>query len=79
MPDSPPAAIFYDDLELGRVFPSDSIEVTAEEIIKWCRASLAGFKCPKNVVFGDLPKTATGKVQKNVLREQFKDYRLPTA
>ncbi|MDM0117040.1 acyl-CoA synthetase [Variovorax sp. J22R133] len=45
-------------------------EVSAEEIIKWCRASLAGFKCPKNVVFGELPKTATGKVQKNVLRER---------
>ena len=37
MPDSPPAAIFYDDLELGRVFPSDSIEVTAEEIVAFAQ------------------------------------------
>jgi len=45
---------------------------TAEEIIKWCRANLAGFKCPKHVVFGDLPKTSTGKIQKFLLREQAK-------
>ena len=32
------------------------------------RERLAGFKAPKEVVFGDLPKTSTGKVQKNVLR-----------
>ena len=47
-------------------------DVTAEEIIKWCRANLAAFKCPKHVVFGELPKTSTGKVQKNVLRERAK-------
>ena len=45
-------------------------EVSAEEIIKWCRANLATFKCPKHVVFAVLPKTATGKIQKNLLREQ---------
>jgi fatty-acyl-CoA synthase len=45
-------------------------EVSAEEIIKWCRANLATFKCPKHVVFTVLPKTATGKIQKNLLREQ---------
>jgi fatty-acyl-CoA synthase len=45
-------------------------EVSAEEIIQWCRASLAAFKCPKHVVFAELPKTATGKIQKNLLREQ---------
>ena len=47
-------------------------DVTAEEIIKWCRANLAAFKCPKHVVFGELPKTSTGKVQKYVLRERAK-------
>ena len=45
-------------------------EVKAEEIIKWCRANLAAFKCPKHVVFGELPKTSTGKIQKFLLREQ---------
>jgi fatty-acyl-CoA synthase len=44
--------------------------VSTEEIIKWCRANLATFKCPKHVVFAVLPKTATGKIQKNLLREQ---------
>ena len=37
MPDSPPAAIFYDDLEVGRVFPSNSVDVTAEEIVAFAQ------------------------------------------
>ena len=44
--------------------------VTAEEIVAFCRENLAGFKVPKTVVFGDLPKTSTGKVQKFVLRDK---------
>ena len=44
-------------------------EATQEEIIAFCRESLAGFKAPKHVVFGELPKTTTGKIQKYVLRE----------
>jgi fatty-acyl-CoA synthase len=43
---------------------------TEDEIIAHCRAHLAGFKCPKAVAFGELPKTSTGKIQKFVLREQ---------
>lgn len=43
-------------------------EATAEEIIAFSRQHLAHFKCPKTVVFGDLPKTSTGKIQKFVLR-----------
>ncbi len=46
--------------------------VTEQEIIDFCRARLARFKCPRKVVFGSLPKTSTGKIQKNVLREQAK-------
>jgi fatty-acyl-CoA synthase len=46
--------------------------VTAEELIDWCRPRLAGFKVPKQIVFGPLPKTSTGKIQKNLLREQAK-------
>ena len=45
-------------------------KVTAEELIDFCRGRLAHFKCPRYVVFGSLPKTATGKIQKNVLRDQ---------
>ena len=41
---------------------------TAEELIQFCRERLAHFKCPKHVVFGPIPKTATGKVRKNELR-----------
>jgi fatty-acyl-CoA synthase len=42
---------------------------TAEEIISFCRDQLAHFKAPKSVVFGPLPTTATGKIQKFMLRE----------
>jgi len=45
-------------------------QATAQELIDFCRSRLAHFKCPKYVVFGPLPKTATGKIQKNVLRDQ---------
>ena len=43
---------------------------TEEEIIAHCRTKLAHFKAPKSVVFGPLPKTSTGKIQKFVLRER---------
>ena len=43
---------------------------TVEEIVDHCRQRLAGFKVPKAVEFGELPKTSTGKVQKYVLRER---------
>ena len=43
---------------------------TEAEIIQFCRQSMARFKVPKRVVFGALPKTATGKIQKFALREQ---------
>ena len=43
---------------------------TEEEIIATCRGRLAGFKCPKAIEFGELPKTSTGKIQKFVLRER---------
>ena len=45
---------------------------TAEELIEWCRARLARFKCPRHVVFAEIPKTSTGKVQKFALRELAK-------
>ena len=45
--------------------------MTAEELIAWCRARLAHFKCPRYVTFGPLPKTSTGKVQKHELRRSL--------
>jgi fatty-acyl-CoA synthase len=48
----------------------DAGELTPEEVIAFCRSSLARFKVPKTIVFGPLPKTSTGKIQKFVLREQ---------
>ena len=47
-------------------------QATAEEIIEHCRGHLARFKLPRAVVFGELPKTSTGKIQKYVLRQQAK-------
>ncbi len=47
-------------------------EASPEEIIGFCRERLARFKVPRTVVFGPLPKTSTGKIQKFVLREQAK-------
>jgi fatty-acyl-CoA synthase len=45
---------------------------TPEDIIRHCREHLAHYKAPRTVVFGPLPKTSTGKVQKKVLRDQLK-------
>jgi fatty-acyl-CoA synthase len=45
---------------------------TAEELIAWCRSHLAAYKCPRTIVFGDIPKTGTGKIQKFKLREKAK-------
>jgi fatty-acyl-CoA synthase len=47
-------------------------EATGAELIAFARARLAGFKTPKSVVFGDLPKTSTGKIQKFELRARAK-------
>jgi len=47
--------------------------LTAQEIIAYCRENLAHYKCPRHVVFTELPKTSTGKVQKFKLREMTKD------
>ncbi len=47
-------------------------EASAEELIEWCRGRLARFKVPRNVVFAELPKTSTGKIQKFKLREMAK-------
>ncbi|MDH3921090.1 MAG: AMP-binding protein, partial [Rhodospirillales bacterium] len=48
-------------------------EATAEEIIAFCHDNLAHYKCPRVVVFGTIPKTSTGKIQKFVLRERARE------
>jgi fatty-acyl-CoA synthase len=45
---------------------------TAEELIAWCRTHLAAYKCPRYVVFAEIPKTSTGKLQKFKLRDAAK-------
>lgn len=52
---------------------NDDGSVTETDIITFCKDRLAKFKVPKKVVIGELPKTATGKIRKNVLRDQFRD------
>jgi fatty-acyl-CoA synthase len=50
----------------------DGVPASAAELTDHVRAQLARFKAPKRIVFGPLPKTSTGKVQKNLLRERLK-------
>ena len=45
---------------------------TAEELMHWCRTHLARYKCPRSIVFAEIPKTSTGKLQKFKLREMAK-------
>jgi fatty-acyl-CoA synthase len=49
-------------------------ETTEAELIEFCTGHMARFKRPKKIVFGELPKTATGKIQKNILRETAKSF-----
>jgi fatty-acyl-CoA synthase len=53
-------------------FVRTSADVTADELIEFCRSRVARFKVPREIVFvDDLPKTPTGKIQKPVLRESY--------
>ncbi|NQW01137.1 MAG: acyl-CoA synthetase [Rhodospirillales bacterium] len=51
----------------------DAAALTQDSVIEYCRDHLARYKVPRTVVFGPLPKTSTGKIQKFVLREQAKE------
>ena len=44
--------------------------ISEGELIRFCREHLAGFKVPKTIIFQELPKTSTGKIRKNILRDQ---------
>jgi fatty-acyl-CoA synthase len=52
------------------VLLKEDAAASEQELIEFCRARLAHFKCPKAIHFGPLPKTSTGKIRKNVLRQQ---------
>ncbi len=52
------------------VQPKRGCSVTEQEIISWCKTRMAGFKTPREVEFGDIPRTATGKIQKSVLKKR---------
>jgi acyl-CoA synthetase (AMP-forming)/AMP-acid ligase II len=57
---------------IALVVRTEGSELTAEEVIAWCKERLAGFKCPKRVEFREqLDRTATGKLQKFKLRAPF--------
>jgi fatty-acyl-CoA synthase len=51
----------------------DGARAEAADIIAFCGEHMARFKAPRHVIFGPLPKTSTGKIQKFVLRERAKD------
>jgi fatty-acyl-CoA synthase len=44
-------------------------KATSDELMQWCRKHLASYKCPRTIVFAEIPKTSTGKIQKFKLRE----------
>ena len=48
------------------------MSATPDELVQWCRKHLAGYKVPRQIVFADIPKTSTGKIQKFKLREMAK-------
>jgi fatty-acyl-CoA synthase len=68
------AVVAYPDEKWGErpcafVTLVDGSELLEQEIKDWCRERMASFKCPDKVIFGQIQKTATGKVQKYELRE----------
>ena len=63
----------WGEVPIAFVTLKDHANASADELIEHLRGRLARFKTPKRVVFGPLPKTSTGKVQKNVLRERLRN------
>jgi fatty-acyl-CoA synthase len=62
----------WGEIPVAFVTLKDGASASDTELIEHVRGQLARFKAPKRVIFGPLPKTATGKVQKNVLRDRLK-------
>jgi fatty-acyl-CoA synthase len=55
------------------VHPKPGTNPTEEELIKFCRERMAHFKCPKEIEFGEIPRTSAGKVQKYALRQKERE------
>ena len=60
----------WGEVPLAYITLREGMSATEREIIDFCRSRLAHFKCPKYVEFRNLPKTSTGKIRKNVLRDE---------
>ena len=66
-------------IKLENFFPTSKLTILSSapkinsegQLIDFCKETLAGFKVPKKVIFCELPKTSTGKIQKFELRKQF--------
>ena len=62
----------WGEIPMAIVVPKPGAELAEAEVISFCRERLAHYKCPKSVEFADaLPRTATGKIRKTVLRESY--------
>ncbi len=70
----------WDERPLLIVIPKEGSDLTKESVLSYMEGKIAKWWMPDDVVFvEEIPHTATGKIQKLTLREQFKDYTLPTA
>ncbi|HET9422926.1 MAG TPA: AMP-binding protein [Nocardioides sp.] len=67
----------WGEVPVAFVRPRPGAELTAEQVTGHVREHLAGFKVPKQVFFRELPKTSTGKIQKQVLREASRESQAP--
>ena len=63
----------WGEIPVAWVALKDGASVTERELIDHVRACIAHFKAPRRVIFGPLPKTSTGKIQKNVLRDRLRN------
>jgi fatty-acyl-CoA synthase len=70
----------WDERPLMVVVKKPDAEVTKEELLAFFKGKIPNWQTPDDIVFVDeLPHTATGKLYKLKLREQFRDHKLPTA
>ena len=62
----------WGEVPVAFVTVADGQEVTEQALIDWCRERLAHFKAPSQIIFSDLPKTSTGKIEKFALRDRLR-------
>ena len=68
-----PSEVFWGETPCAFVELKPQADANEAEIIAFCRDHMAHFKAPKTVVFGALPKTSTGKIQKFILRDRARE------